>query len=184
MKTEKNIRSCFTIQIIDCLCGLVIRIPGCRSKGPRFDTRRYQIFWEVVGLEQGLLSLVTKTQELFGNNSSGSGLENREYGRRDSLRWPHDNLYPQKLALTSLTRGGWSVCIVLLRTKAMELSFPFTTQIITLSMYLTKIHNKLIYDMFKELLWSLPQKCCTTWLNIYQSASNFDSSFRQRLNRA
>jgi hypothetical protein len=34
------------------------------------------------------------------------GLENREYGRRDPLRWPSDTLYPQKLALTSPTRGG------------------------------------------------------------------------------
>jgi hypothetical protein len=34
-------------------CGLVVRVPGYRSRGPRFDSRRYQIFWEVVGLERG-----------------------------------------------------------------------------------------------------------------------------------
>jgi hypothetical protein len=43
---------------------------------------------------------------------SGSGLENRDYGRRDPSRWPLDTLYPQNLALTSLTRGGRSVGIV------------------------------------------------------------------------
>jgi hypothetical protein len=50
-----------------------------------FDLRRYQIFWEVVGLERGPLSLVSTIEELLGRKSSGSGLENREYGRRDSV---------------------------------------------------------------------------------------------------
>jgi hypothetical protein len=31
-----------------------------------FDSRRYQIFWEVVGLERGQLSLVSTTEELLG----------------------------------------------------------------------------------------------------------------------
>jgi hypothetical protein len=53
-----------------------------------FDSRRYQIFWEVVGLEQGPLSLVRTTEELLARKSSGSGLENREYGRRDPSRRP------------------------------------------------------------------------------------------------
>jgi hypothetical protein len=41
--------------------------------------------------------------------------------RGDSLRWPRNTLYPQKLALTSPTNGGRSVGIVRLRTKATEL---------------------------------------------------------------
>jgi hypothetical protein len=72
----------------------------------RFESRRYQIFREVVGLEQGSLSLVCTIEELLGRKSIGSLLENREYGRRDPLCWPHGTLYLQKLAPTSLTSGG------------------------------------------------------------------------------
>jgi hypothetical protein len=73
-----------------------------------------------VGLERGPLSLVSATEELLGRNNSGSGLENREHGRGDSLRCPCDTLYPQKLALTSPTCGRRSVGIVRLRTNTME----------------------------------------------------------------
>jgi hypothetical protein len=44
----------------------------------RFDSRRYQIFWEVVSLERGPLSLMSTNGELLGRKSSGSGLENRD----------------------------------------------------------------------------------------------------------
>jgi hypothetical protein len=72
-----------------------------------FDSQRYQIFWEVVGLERGPLSLVSTIEELFGRKkSSSSGLEIREYCRRDPSRWPHGTLYPPKLPLTSLTSSG------------------------------------------------------------------------------
>jgi hypothetical protein len=54
-----------------------------------------------MGLEQGQLSLVNTTNELLGSKSSGSGLEIREYGRRDSSRWPRGTFYLQILALTS-----------------------------------------------------------------------------------
>jgi hypothetical protein len=40
------------------------------------------------------------------------GLENRSYGRRDSLRCPRDTLYPLKLALASLTGGDRLIGIV------------------------------------------------------------------------
>jgi hypothetical protein len=87
----------------------VIRAPGYWSRGPGFDSRRYQIFWEVVGLEQGPLILVSTTEELLGRNISGSSIENREYGHGNPLSWPCDTLYLQKLALTSPTSGGRSV---------------------------------------------------------------------------
>jgi hypothetical protein len=46
-----------------------------------------------VGLERGPLSLVSTIEELLGRKSSGSGLENREYGRRDPSRSPRGTLY-------------------------------------------------------------------------------------------
>jgi hypothetical protein len=107
----------------DRLCGLVVRVPGIKSRGIGFDSRRYQIFWEVMGLERGQLSLVSTIKELLGRNNSGSGLENREYGRGNPLCWPRDILYPKKLALTSPTSGGRSVCRVRLRTKTTEFFF-------------------------------------------------------------
>jgi hypothetical protein len=73
-----------------------------------------------MGLERGPLSLMSTIEEVLGRNSSGSGLENQEYGRGDPLRWPRDTLYPQKLALTSPTCGGRSIGIVRLRTKTTE----------------------------------------------------------------
>jgi hypothetical protein len=69
-------------------------------------------FLRVVGLERGPLSFVSAIEELLGRKRSGSGLENREYGRRDPLRGPRSTLYPQKLALTSRTIGGRSFGIV------------------------------------------------------------------------
>jgi hypothetical protein len=59
-------------------CGLVVRVSGYRSRGPGVDSRRYQIFWEVVGLERGPLSLVRIIEELLEWKSSVSGLENQD----------------------------------------------------------------------------------------------------------
>jgi hypothetical protein len=86
-----------------------------------FDSRRYQIFWEVVGLERGPLNLVSTTEELLGRKKSGSGQENRDYSCRDPPRLPRDTFYPQKLALTSPTSGGRSVGMVHSRIKATDL---------------------------------------------------------------
>jgi hypothetical protein len=55
------------------LCGLVVRVPGCRSRDPEFDSRRYRIFCLVVDLERGPLRLVSIINELFEWRSSGSG---------------------------------------------------------------------------------------------------------------
>jgi hypothetical protein len=54
----------------------VVRVPDYRSRGPGFDSGRYQIFWEVVVLERGTLSLVRITEKLLEWKSSGSGLGN------------------------------------------------------------------------------------------------------------
>jgi hypothetical protein len=96
-------------------------------QGSGFDSRHYQIFWWVVGLERGPLSLVSTTEEQLERKSSGSGLENREYGHRDPSRLPHGTLYPQKLALTSLTSSLSSVAVPS-QTQATEFSFSLVLQ--------------------------------------------------------
>jgi hypothetical protein len=72
-----------------------------QSQRSGFDSRHYQIFWEVVGMERDPFSLVSTAKELLGRKSSGSSLENREYAHRDPSHWPRDTHYPRKLALTS-----------------------------------------------------------------------------------
>jgi hypothetical protein len=109
-----------TIQ--DRLYGLVVRVPGYRSRCPGFDSMRYQIFWEVVGLEGGPLSLMRIIEELLELKGSGSGkkTELTTVGIRCA-----DHATPsirKNLALTSPTSGGLSVGIVRLRTKATEFS--------------------------------------------------------------
>jgi hypothetical protein len=107
------------------LYGLVVWVPGYRSRGLGFDSRRCQIF-RVVCLEGGPLSDVSTIEELLERKSSGCSLESREYGRVDSLRWLHDSRYQQKLALTSPTSGGRSIGIVRSRTQDMEFSIVRT----------------------------------------------------------
>jgi hypothetical protein len=103
----------------------VVRVPGYRSRGPRFDSRRYQFFWEVVGLERGPLSLVRIIKELLERKVAALGYKTEINGRGDSWRWPRDTLYPLKLALSSPTSSGRSVGIVRLRTQATEFDFLF-----------------------------------------------------------
>jgi hypothetical protein len=81
------------------------------------------MFWEVVGLEQGPLSLVSTIEELPERKNNGFGLET-EITAVDILRADHATpLYTQKSALTSPTSDGRSVGIVRLRTKATESSY-------------------------------------------------------------
>jgi hypothetical protein len=70
-----------------------------------------------VGLERGPLSLVKTVEELLGINSSGFGLERREYDRGDPLRWPRDTTLSVKVGTNF---GGCSVGTVRSLTKAPE----------------------------------------------------------------
>jgi len=53
------------MHLFDRVSGLVVRVSGYRYRGPGFDPRRSQIFWVVVGLERGPLSLVRSIEELL-----------------------------------------------------------------------------------------------------------------------
>jgi hypothetical protein len=80
--------------------------------------------------------------------SSGSGLDIREYGRRDPSRWPRGNLYPQKLTLTSPTSGGRSVGIVRSGTQATEFSSVLIMLTFVLSMDVKDIFPHLRHKQF------------------------------------
>jgi hypothetical protein len=114
----------------------MVRVSGYRSRGLGFHSWGYQIFWVVVGLERGPRRLVSTIEELLGRNSSDSGLENREYGRENPLRWLRYTIYPQKLTLTSPICGGRSVGIVRFRTKTTEFVRVFVVNFF-------KYHNKI-----------------------------------------
>jgi hypothetical protein len=79
-----------------------------------------------VGLERGPLSLVSTTEDLLGRKSSGSGLENREEGRRDPSHFPRGSFCTQKLALISPTSGGRSVGAVPSRAQAADFTSVLT----------------------------------------------------------
>jgi hypothetical protein len=75
-----------------------------------------------VGILRCPFSLVSTIEELLERKSSGSGVENRNYCRRDPSHSPRGALHPQKLALSSLTSGGRYVGIVPSRTHATKFS--------------------------------------------------------------
>jgi hypothetical protein len=77
-----------------------------------FDSRPYQIFWEVVGLERGPFSFVRIIEELLERKVAARVQKTEINGREESLRWPRDTPYPLKLALTSAKSGGRSLGIV------------------------------------------------------------------------
>jgi hypothetical protein len=52
----------------------------------RSRTQTMEFSLLLVGLERGPLSFVSTIEELLERKSSGSGLENREYGSRDPSR--------------------------------------------------------------------------------------------------
>jgi hypothetical protein len=113
-----------------------------------FDSRRFQIFWQVVSLERGPVSLVSTTEELLGRKSSSFGLESREYGCRNPSRWRRGTLYPQKLALASPTSGIRSVGIFRSRTQATE--FFLIIQLSAASYYFISI-GSLTSNTFSEV---------------------------------
>jgi hypothetical protein len=84
----------------DRLCGLVVRVPGCRPRGPGFDSLRCQIFWVAMGLERGPLSPYEAKWGAIWKTISGSGLENWDLRPWGTRRADHATpLYPQKFAL-------------------------------------------------------------------------------------
>jgi hypothetical protein len=84
-----------------------------------------------VGLERGPLSLVITTEGILERKSSGSGLENRCYGRGDPPCLLRDTPLSAKVVANFATSGGRSVGIVRSRTQTMEFFFIIISYIVT-----------------------------------------------------
>jgi hypothetical protein len=109
----------FPISLSLSLCRCLLPVPTSRVTLP-VGSRR------ILGLRTDWFIINLSGESNWGatwKKSSGSCLENREYGRRDPSRWPRGTLYPQKLAIASPTSGGRSIGIVRSRTQTMEFSF-------------------------------------------------------------
>jgi hypothetical protein len=113
-----------TITSTDRLCGLVVRVPGYKSRDPGFDSRGYNIFWEVVGLERSPLNLMRITGELLEWKTSGS------VSRKSRLTFvgivaltTRHSLFGTNFANTRRSLGR----LVRLRTRATEFSFITST---------------------------------------------------------
>jgi hypothetical protein len=150
---------------MDRLCGLVARVPGSG-----FDSRHYQVFWDVVGLERSQLSLVRTTEELLERKNSGSGLESREYGLRGPSRRPRGSLYLQKFPLTSPTSGSRSVGIARSMTKATEFKFK-CGYVECVHLFITsQIRFRIVLQTFE---WNRNKKTFSCdWRHVYRNCSN------------
>jgi hypothetical protein len=107
------------------LCGLVVWIPGYRSRGRGLDSRRYWILWGIAGLEWDPLSLRRITEELLEWKVAAQIYKTEINGREDPLCSPLDNLRRAKVGNNFAEKRNPSVGIVHLRTKCHYVCFYF-----------------------------------------------------------
>jgi hypothetical protein len=94
--------------------------------------------------------------------NSGSGLETREYCRRDPSRWPRSTLKLQKLALISPTSGGRSVGIVHSWTQATEFSLGWLMLFVCITLLVCQ-----------QFLWSAMRNTCNySYMHIQRGVSS------------
>jgi hypothetical protein len=108
-----------------------------------------RLFWGVVCLERGPLSLLSTVEELLERKNGASGQGNRECGHRDPSRWPHGTPYLQKGAWAS---GGRSVGIVHLRTQATE-------------SVVTRIQDNIVVQRHNNYFWNVGNCGRGSWDN-------------------
>jgi hypothetical protein len=146
-------------------CAIPKRLPACE---PDFSVLLSSI--KITEFPEHLSnSLVFKRRSVL------SGLENREYGRRDLSRW-RDTLYPQKLALTSPTSGGRSFGIVRLRTQAMEFVKWRTASSLRRGLHCTCAYRNSVSRAFGSILQGGNLECVGLALLQQFHLSRFDYS--------
>jgi hypothetical protein len=138
-----------------------------------------------VGLERGPLNLVRIIEELLEWKSSVSGLEIREYGRGEPLRWPRDTFYRQKLVLTSPTSGGRSLGIVLLRTEATKFFLSFQVDFMDVKTKIMRESNKTTIRILGPGFWTRPEvvviRQAEIWKVKYFARSKKTEVIRERM---
>jgi hypothetical protein len=113
-----------------------------------------------MGMERGPLALVSTIEALLGRKSSGSGLENREYGRRDPLCRPCNILYPQNVALNLPKSSGRSVSIVHSRPNVLDFFAFYLLETYSKNELLGNHRTKHNYDRLFHVLKDGPPKLC------------------------
>jgi hypothetical protein len=116
---------------------------------------RFQIFWEIVGLERGPLSLVRITDDLLEWKSSGSG------SRKSRL------MTMGIRCADHATSGGRSVGIVCFRTKATEVFLCHYRIFEIFCILIRFIGHLCIMKVFSE--YSLFTSKLSTYLSVYLS---------------
>jgi hypothetical protein len=160
----------------DHLCVLVVRVPGYRPRGPRFDSRCYQTFWEVVGLELGPLSLMRITEELLERKAAPPVWKTEINGHREPIALTVRYPLCTKLALTSLTSSSRSFGIVYWQTKTPpSLFFNNHSYLMKMQLPLAK-HSINFSATVQKQAWNY----CTLWWvaeNVIISAYNFSDLY-------
>jgi hypothetical protein len=87
------------------LCDLVVTVRSYKFRSSGFDSRRYHIMWEILGVERGSLSLVRLTEEQLGRSISGSAVEERDSRPYGSVALTTQRPLPAKV-VTSVTGRG------------------------------------------------------------------------------
>jgi hypothetical protein len=118
----------------------VVRVPSYRSRGPAFDSGRYQIFRKLVGLKRDPFSLLRITEKLLKWKDSGSGLENRDLPPWESVALTTRYHISAKVGTTFATSDGRTVVIVRLWANVMGYFF-FNLALYLVTHYVMKRHG-------------------------------------------